>query len=169
MTNLFKHSSHNPFHISVGAVLVNAEGKICAHKAKTHLFPSAAQQAVPALSEIYILMRESLEDSETLEDAVLRGLREEFGCEGKIMRYLGSIQGVAYGRQNSDRFEKTTLYFEVTLTRAGERPEDDAEAFTSLVWLEPQELIVHMRHQRNEMRDDLDESKVIEAYLEYGN
>ena len=37
------------------------------------------------------LMRETLEDDETLEQAVSRGVKEEFGVEGKLEKYIGTV------------------------------------------------------------------------------
>lgn len=162
--SLFQHSPENPFHISVGAVLVNEGGKILAHRALASAIEPDYRYKLGGLDEAYILMRESLEDSETLEKGVARGLAEEFGATGTIERYLGSIQITVEG------FEKTTLYFLVRLDGLGERPKDDAESFTELVWMEPKELAAKMRAQGAKAgRTDLDESKAIEAYLRYGD
>jgi len=42
------------------------------------------------LDEVYHLMRESLEGNESIHDAVLRGVQEEFGATGIVDKYLGS-------------------------------------------------------------------------------
>lgn len=164
---LFQHHEGSPFHISVGAVLVNAEGKICVHTFSKDGLNPKMRASLKNLVGLSILMRESLEEGETLEQAVLRGIREEFGAEGEIQRYLGSIQGVAFDPAGNTSFEKTTLYFEVKLTRLGERPKDDAEAGSTLEWLAPSVLIERMKQQASTERDDVDESKIIEAYLKY--
>jgi ADP-ribose pyrophosphatase YjhB (NUDIX family) len=168
MNNLFKHKESAPFHISVGAVLVNNKGKILTHKRTTETTPKEFLHTMGGLSETYILMRESLEDNETLENAVHRGLQEEFGAEGKIRKYLGAIFIPAL-HAKTRIFEKTTLYFKVELIRIGERPMDDGESHTELVWMEPKELLIQMRNQGSRTeREDLDESKIIESYLKYG-
>jgi len=43
-------------------------------------------------NELYLLMRETVEDGESLYDAVARGLQEEFGLSGEVERYLGSTR-----------------------------------------------------------------------------
>lgn len=165
MTSLFQHTKENPFHISVGAVLVDRDGRICIHSFPAEKLPQDVRDAIGEREKVSVLMRESLEEGETLDEAVRRGLKEEFGAEGAVRRYLGSIRGRAFSEIGA--FEKTTLYFQVELTHLGERP-DDEENFSDMEWVEPKELVERMRSQRNDLRDDLDESKIVEAYLCYG-
>lgn len=168
MSSLYQHKLNNPFHISVGAVVVNEEGKILVHKMAQKDVPADVAEAfnysMIANEELYLLMRETLEDGETLEEAVIRGVAEEFGVEGKVIKYLGSIVSKAFARENE--FEKTTLYFQVELIQQNERPEDP-ESFSILEWHKPEFLIEKMKSQRNEKRTDLDESKIIEAYVKF--
>jgi ADP-ribose pyrophosphatase YjhB (NUDIX family) len=145
MSSLFQHTPQNLFHISVGAVLVDKDGRIRVHKRTKEKTPPKYEDALGGLPEMYVLMHESLENNETLEEAVHRGLREEFGASGELSRYLGSIQATIKSPAGYD-FEKTTLYFEVFLTEEGERPEDD-EAYTELLWMEPNELLTIMHFQ----------------------
>ncbi|MDQ1299419.1 MAG: hypothetical protein QG636_87 [Patescibacteria group bacterium] len=163
MTSIYQHTVENPFHISVGAVLVNEKGEICVH---TFPVSELAQdlQATLSVERLHILMRESVEEGETLSEAVLRGLQEEFGATGTVKRYLGSLCGRAFSPKGS--FEKTTLYFLVELDQMGERPED-LESSSELRWIEPGFLMEKMRAQRSDIRDDLDESGIIENYVKY--
>lgn len=164
--SIFQHGPGNPYHISVGALLVNAEGKILTHKRTTETTPEKYLFTLGGLKENYILMRESLEDNESLEAATLRGLKEEFGAEGKIEKYLGCIVARVVP-QNGAPFEKTTLYFQVALTGEGERLMSDGESHTELVWMEPIELAAQMDFQgKHTDREDLDESKIVRAYIE---
>ena len=163
MTKLFQHSPENRFHISVGAVLVREDGKICVHKMTKDKTPARYTRAFESGEEIFILMRESLENQETLEDAVLRGIKEEFGATGAIRRYLGSL--VSEVRLHEYPFEKTTLYFEVSLKELGPRLEDE-ESYTDLEWHHAEELIRLMKAQASGVAD-LDESKIIESYVRY--
>lgn len=166
MTKLFQHSEENPFHISVGVVLVNDEGKILVHKTDSATIPEKFAHLLGGLDRAYILMRESLENDETLEQCVARGLQEEFGVEGELVKYLGAISSPVAARTRV--FEKTTLYFLARLQRQGPRPMDDEESFTELVWMEPTELISTMKTQGTQAnREDLDESKIIETYVKY--
>ncbi len=164
MRSIFQHSEGNPYHISVGAVLVNAEGKICVHAFRVDGLEPWQQVVLGTAEHLYILMRESLEEGETLDEAVLRGIQEEFGATGIVKRYLGSIQARALSTRKG-AFEKTTLYFEVECTGLGERSPDDEESHSTIEWHDPDTLIAKMRSQKNDVRDDLDESKIIEAYV----
>ncbi len=164
MTKLFQHSAKSPYHISVGAVLTNGEGNILVHTFREKDVPSGFVHNLGGLEMVSILMRESLENRESLEGAVTRGLQEEFGMEGIIKKYLGSEQHFLETPGGS--FEKTTVYFEVELTHIGERPSDDAEGHSTLEWIEPSVLIERMEDQgRRTDRKDLDESKIIKAYV----
>ncbi len=162
MTSIYQHTEENPFHISVGAVLVNEKGEVCAHAFPVRGLPEDVRNAV-SVEELYILMRESLEDGETLEEAVLRGIREEFGAEGSVVRYLGSLRGRAFSSKGM--FQKTTLYFLVRLAGLGERVPGDWESSSRMVWMDPKILIQRMREQKSDLRDDMDESEIIESYL----
>lgn len=144
--------------------MVNSEGKILSHKITKENIPEEHKEKMENISEVYILMRESLENGETLEQGIERGLQEEFGMKGDIQKYLGSIQ-IDIPQEG---FEKTTLYFQVTLTHEGQRPADDAESYTTLEWMDPGILIKKMKEQgEKSTRGDLDESKIIESYVRY--
>ena len=162
----YQHSAASPFHISVGAVLVNDEGKVCVHKRTKETVPPEFRDKLGTLGELFVLMRESLEEGETLAECVMRGVHEEFGAEGELGTYLGSVQtritpGTPY------EFEKTTLYFTVRLTSIGVRPEDE-ESDSELEWHDPEFLIERMRAQGEQTgRGDIDESKILEAYVRY--
>lgn len=162
MTRRFQHSEEKRFHVSVGAVLVNDQGEVCAHHFLKEKIPEGYN--LDGLDKCYTLMRESLEDGESLEEAALRGIREEFGAEGEVGRYLGAQHHMVDDPMG--RFEKTTLYLEVRLIRQNERPADDAESFTDVVWCTPEFLIERMREQgARSGQQHLDESKILETYV----
>ena len=58
--------------------------------------------------DIYILMRESMENNETPLMTLQRGLKEEFGATANPIAFLGSLSG--YLPDVRLPFEKTTLY-----------------------------------------------------------
>ena len=127
--------------------------------------PPSLQSRLGRAHEAFLLMRESLENGETLEEAVVRGLQEEFGAEGKVIRYLGSIQS-HIPEDYPDGWEKTTLYFHASLIAQGDRSLSDAESHSILEWVEPTVLLQKLLQQGRETgRADLDESKIIKAYL----
>lgn len=66
----FQAKNEQPYHLSIGAVLFNEDGRVACHH-----FPEILGQ-----KDIYILMRESVEDEETPLETLQRGLEEEFGA-----------------------------------------------------------------------------------------
>lgn len=162
--NYFQRSTGRPQHISVGAVMHNAEGLV-----RTNYFPAGLSRGYWAgigITDFYILMRETLEPDETLEGALARGLQEEFNAVASLDRYLGAI--VADWEEKGVTYQKTTLYFLCTYQKdAGERRDmSDAEGQSELKWESAEELISLMRAQRERLnRDDLDESSILERYL----
>ena len=89
VSNYFKGSKENPYHLSVGAVVFNEENKICCHYFKR----ATLRKVFENFTDFYILMRETMEMGESIEQALHRGLMEEFGIIGDIITYLGSIKG----------------------------------------------------------------------------
>lgn len=159
MKNIYKGTTKNPFHLSVGAVLMNDKNEVCCHyfkefKLKTDLV---------ALENFYILMRETLEPGESLEDALSRGLFEEFGATGNTVSYIGSIKS-QFDRINTP-IEKTTLYFLVNLIDFDftKRKADDEEKMSIPQWQPIDFLISKMKEQGQRCsRTDLDESSILE-------
>ncbi len=156
--NLAKHSKEQPFHISIGALITNDVGEICTHYIKGPWGDG--------IEDTYILMRETPEPGESLEETIRRGIMEEFGVEGKIIRYLGSVQ--AYFPRWETQIEKTTLYFHVVCENIDpkKRSGEDVEYNAETRWVKPEQLIQLMDAQQARYeRTDLCESKIVKAYL----
>ena len=85
MANLVQGSREYPYHISVGAVLVDPQGKVCAH----HF--DALEIGPRKAKDFYILMRETPEPGESLEITLERGLREEFCATATTRHFIGSL------------------------------------------------------------------------------
>lgn len=167
--NYFQGNKDHPQHISVGAVLRNAEGKV-----RVHHFPPGIAQGFwkgAGVTDFYILMRETLQPNETLEAALHRGLKEEFNAVAMMDDYLGTVVSTAYHATDTEGkipFQKTTLYFLCTYQKdAGERRDmSDEEGQSILEWKSAEELIPVMREQGKKFcRDDIDESVILERYL----
>lgn len=156
--NYFKGTIDNPYHLSVGAVLVNDKGEICCH-----YFKSFIHKDLGSFTDFYILMRETMEVGEKIEDSLKRGLQEEFGAKGEIKSFLGStISNIIFADRGS--IEKTTLYFLCDLVSIDEslRAKDDPEAKSEIRWVKKEELIKIMREQGKRFdRQGLDESVII--------
>lgn len=164
--NLFQGVANSPFHISVGAVVVNANGSIGCHHFQSHDLHESEGKG-----DLYQLMRETLQPDETLEASVNRGLQEEFGAIGTIVSYLGSIKSHYPLPKSGMEVEKTTIYFQVALDSINQdlRTKDDIESKSEILWIQPEELKrLFIEQGKRYDRTDHDESSVIENYLKYG-
>lgn len=154
----FQASQKQPYHLSVGAVLFDENGRIACHHFKEVL----------GYKDIYILMRESVEDGENLLETLHRGLMEEFGATAEPKAFLGSLCG--YLQDPNLSYEKTTLYVACKLKDWNPtlRDTNDLEGRTIIEWLEPSQLIEIMRKQGEKYkRVDGDESEMILRALPY--
>lgn len=155
----FQASQKQPYHLSIGAVLFDQNGQIACHHFKEIL----------GHKDIYILMRESMEDNEMPLATLSRGLKEEFGAVAQPVAFLGSLSGYLPDPRLS--FEKTTLYIACQLVQWNPEDRDsaDPEASSTIEWLEPNTLISLMEQQgvRFQHRADADESEMIKRALPY--
>lgn len=157
--NLFETSAENPYHLSVGAVIRNADGKILCHNyGDLNINPFRPKN-------IYILMRESIEENETVEQALIRGAREEFGANVRPIRFIGSL--VNSYSQFGAPIEKTTIYFLCDLIDIDESKRDNDEENQSLVeWKTPEFLIEKMEMQSAGIeRTDLNEAEILKRII----
>ncbi len=154
----FQATKQRPYHLSVGAVLFDQNGRIACHHFKE----------IFGYKDVYILMRESMENDETISMTLLRGLKEEFGAVGKPIAFLGSLSGLL--PEPGLPFEKTTLYVacETIEWDPAKRDPNDPEATSTIEWLPPNELISIMQKQGDRFkRIDVDESEMIKRALPY--
>lgn len=158
-TPFFQASQKQPYHLSIGAVLFDQAGRIACH----HF------QEILGQKDVYILMRESMENDETPLMTLERGLKEEFGATAQPIAFLGCLSGYLPDRRLS--FDKTTLYIacQVVNWAPETRDLDDPEASSTIEWLEPDVLIAIMQKQgiRFQHRVDADESDMIKRALPY--
>ena len=161
MSTYFQGNSTHPQHVSVGAILINEKGEICCH----HIFTKDLKGywAEEKVDDFYILMRETIEPNESLEHALHRGLREEFGAKAEMIDYVGTI--VSHFTHDGVEVEKTTLYFLCKLTGqdlAQRSSDEEIEHKSALEWHTPDFLIPLMRAQAKRFgRTDVDESGIL--------
>ena len=156
MDNYYRSSEQAPYHLSVGAVIINDQ-----HQVLCHYFKSLTY-AGQTLNDFYILMRETVERNETLEQAIQRGCMEEMGAGVEIIDFLGPI--VSHHHDRGFLAEKTTLYFKCKLISQDDdlRAADDPEKDSQIVWRDIDELIARMSTQSKGLdRTDLDESAIL--------
>ena len=163
MSNHFQGTKNSPYHISIGGVVMNKEGKIACH-----YFESLNHKSGLMFKDFVLLMRETIEENESIEECLHRGLMEEFGMKAELKKYLGSIVS-HFPIVNSDIIvEKTTLYFLCDFISQDEslRSQEDIERESEIRWFDFEELVVRMKEQGKRLgREDMDESSVIENLL----
>lgn len=166
MATYYQGNASHPQHLSVGAILINAADEICCH----HFFAKDLRGywTGEGLDDFYLLMRETPEPGESLEAALARGLREEFGATAELVDYAGSIQ--SRFESKGVEVQKTTPYFLCRLIdQDPSHREGDIESKTSLEWQSAEFLIPKMREQAVRFgRTDVDESPILERAVRLG-
>jgi len=164
MQNYFQGNNKHPQHISVGTVLVNEKGEICCHHFDPKVSDIGGYWQEQEVTDFYILMRETIEPGETLEEALGKGLMEEFGAEAEIIDYIGSIQSVFCHKDSDIQIQKTTLYFLCKLKSQDlSKRSGDIESKSQIEWQTAEFLIPQMKSQSAKYgRTDIDESPILE-------
>jgi 8-oxo-dGTP pyrophosphatase MutT (NUDIX family) len=167
MQNYFRGKREHPYHLSIGAVIVNDENKVCCHFFKE----MTLRKAFEGFTNFYILMRESMEMGESIEQTLHRGLMEEFGITGDVITYLGSLKGNYTVKASEPHYsiEKTTLYFLVRMKtfKPELRAQEDAEKESEIQWQPIDFLIPKMKVQGDKFNSTLDESEMLERSKQY--
>lgn len=158
MHPIFNWTKENPYHISVGVVLQREDGCVCCH----HFGDVEVNPIRP--HDLYILMRESINDNEPLEVAAARGLMEEFGAIGTPVRFLGTLL-THHPEKVGVIVEKTTPYILCKLVSQDDslRGAEDEERDSVIEWLPVAELIEKMKeHHKIFQREDAYEVPILE-------
>jgi 8-oxo-dGTP pyrophosphatase MutT (NUDIX family) len=154
--NYYIGEDHTPYHLSVGAVLLNDKEEVACHYFTDF----------QGVKDFYVLMRETVEPNESLEHALARGLKEEFGATGKLKNYIGSR--ITSFKRDQVGIQKTTLYFLITLDTFDPslRNPDDEEKDSQIQWKPIDVLMAVMREQaKRTSHPELDESEILERVV----
>lgn len=154
--NYFRGQESAPYHLSVGAVILDEQNRVaCLH---------FSTDDHGTKGEAYLLMRETVEQGETLAEAVRRGIKEEIGVEAEIQDFIGTI--ISHFGFRTTIVEKTTLYFlcKALFKEAKPEPNNAFEASGILEWRSIDFLIEQGKKQAAHFqRDDIDESTILEC------
>ncbi len=162
MSNYYISTKEHPYHLSVGAIVVNDRGEVLCHHFHSIDVPGTT------FKDLYLLIRESLDPNETLEAAVHRGLLEEAGVEAAVQMFIGSI--VSQFNREDIIAQKTTLYFLCKLIKFDivRRDKSDPEAGSEITFLPIDSLIDKMKSQYDRYkRSDFDETYILEETKKY--
>lgn len=165
MNNHFQRSKEYPFHVSIGAIVINKDKNVYCHYFDKHEIPGFG-----IFEDFYLLMRETIEPGESIEDCLERGLSEEFGAKASIRHYIGSIVSRFNLTKEGPEVEKTTLYFLCDLISIDEtlRKIGDPESGSKIVEVPINDLIIRMTDQGIRLkRQDADESSILERAKPY--
>lgn len=154
MTNPFVGTPEEPFHMSVGVILVNEENEVLVHRFNLEnneeLRHELKRRAdIPGKVQYYALMTETPEHGESLIDAAERGLMEEFGATGRLIHYIGTNIG-HFKRMGSDvLIEKATPFFLYRILDLDEtrREQGSIESSSELVFLDIETLMKYLEEQ----------------------
>jgi|SRR3989344_3470114 len=153
----FIGQAKSPYHCSVGVVLMNGKGEVCAH----HYISADGEKYA------YSLMRETMRPGESPEAAIARGLMKEFGATAEVERYLGSLTSHFTNWEGAD-IEKTTLYFlcrseAIPMKKTVDEHHFDWVAEELVEWMPIRELIEKMKRQKKLVtRSDFEEAEILE-------
>jgi len=170
MKNPFIGTPEDPFHMSVGVVLLNEKNEVIVHKydlESNEALRSTIKRSVGVSERIqfYSIMTETPEDGETLMETAERGLIEEFGASGDFMHYLGTTVGT-FKRFGSDiLIEKAAPFFLYKMTSLDESKRDpnSMESKSEIVAVEMDALINILEKQDEAIhRTDLVYAPIIE-------
>jgi len=164
--NYFQATKDNPYHLSIGAVLLNGSNEVACHYFDKA--PEGAPGEYKDLKDVYLLMRETMEIGETIEQTLHRGLLEEFGATGEIMSFLGSQETAFKG--NEVDMKKTTLYFLVRMKSFDitKRSHEDLEGDSQIVFLTLDDCIMKMEELWKRLKQEtLNESMFAKRAREY--
>ncbi|GIW58776.1 MAG: hypothetical protein KatS3mg086_061 [Candidatus Dojkabacteria bacterium] len=111
--NIHTQNPNYPFHISVGAVVLNSKKQVALQYFKHNA----------GHDNVYYLMRESLQDNNTIEQTLANGLMKEMGITAQIRHFVGS-RVTNFLDSDGNEITKTTIYYLCDLVSIDESQKD---------------------------------------------
>ena len=152
--NYFQASPEHPYHLSVGAIPLQAKNYVyCLYWKEKH-----------SVKNVYSLMTETVNPNETIETGLRRGLFEEMGISGRIKCFVGSVvaKGEWFGKTDQTFLvEKTTLYFMVDVEsfNLSKRSPADAKNGSEVIQIPLDDLLTVIQYSG--------EQKILRAALDF--
>lgn len=134
---------NNPFHLSVGQVAEDSNGKIA-------LIQKPDGKKTLPRETTYLL--------EPYDQALTRGADEELGVKVQTVRYLGALI-THFDREPKVTVEKTTLYFHTKASAKTVRKLEEDEAEDTVLWISPKEALDLLSQRENP------ESEIVKRFL----
>lgn len=166
MSNPFSGTPDRPYHLSIGAVLVEGD-KFLAHKFDlTRIDLQEAKSKTGILTDtFYSIMTETPEEDEGFLDALVRGCMEEFGANVELIGFIGTHIGHFARPSKPDiNIEKSMPFFlcRVIDRDDSRRPKGEIESKSDVVLLDPEELAQILDAQFKELgRTDFDLGNIV--------
>lgn len=144
MTYELKGDTNNPYHLSVGAVVIKNKKIALIKKPDGYC----------------TLPQETLFLNENLKAGLIRGIKEELGEIVNIKKYLGSLKSYFF-RPNGTKIEKTTLYFLAKATSTTKKQQQKDELKDKILWLNKKQITERLKQSKN------NETKILEKLTLY--
>jgi 8-oxo-dGTP diphosphatase len=95
-----------------------------------------------------------IEKNESINDALIREVKEETGCEIKILKELGKIEE----KRTHSKLHQISYCFLVVATKKGKPQftEEEIESGTKLIWLPINKVISKLKNSKNNSTKDYD-------------
>lgn len=161
MHTVFAGTPERPFHLSIGAVLVE-DGKFLAHKfdlTRIDLQEAKGRTGIE-IDTFYTIMTETPEENEGFLDALKRGCLEEFGANIELLGFIGTHIGHFQKPKHLEvTIEKNIPFFLCNVTDRDDarRPEGEIESMSEIISLNGEELASLLDEQYKKIgRSDFD-------------
>jgi hypothetical protein len=135
---IIRGDKENPYHLSLGQVIINDSNKIALIKKK---------------DGVITLPRETTYLDENYMETLKRGAQSEVGVKVKVIKFLGSLI-THFNRDPNTKIEKTTIYFETRVIGKTKKDLTEDELDDVVIWREYNETI-KLLHEGNNQEEEI--------------